>query len=77
MKSKKFTRIVALILALIMLGSVIVVAIQSFATGPKTTLLTNDSSDGNVKAIAKIIVVAAVVVILIGAVLSVVLKKRK
>lgn len=60
-KRSTFVRIVCIFLAILMLGSVVLVAIQAFAYGPEVAIAA--TGDNNNKAVVIIIAVIAVVVL--------------
>ncbi len=76
MNSKMFTRVVAIILAVIMLGSVVMVAVNSFAISPEMMSIVNTGDDNTRNTIVVVAVVAFVVLIALVIVPSI-LKKRK
>ena len=76
MKRKLFSRVVAVILAVIMIGSVFAVAFQAFAAGPGVVPIIY-TGDTNTKNTVLIVAVVAFVVILAGAIVPTILKKRK
>lgn len=76
MNRKLFSRVIAIVLAVIMIGSVFAVAFQAFAmnSGISPIIYTGDT---NTKNTVLIVAVVAFVVILAGAIVPTLLKKRK
>lgn len=75
-KTNTFSRVVAVILAVIMLGSVVFVAIQSFALSPVSAAIVNTGDTGINKWII-IGIAAAAILILAGATIFPKLKNKK
>ena len=73
---KKFIRIVALVLAILMLGSVIVVALQAIAMSPESMAMIPNTGDGNTKTIIIVVAVVAVLALLGVTVVPAIVKKK-
>lgn len=76
MNRKVFTRVVAVILAIIMAGSVLAVAFQAFAMGPVPMMIAN-TGDTDTKNTVVILAVVAFVIMVVLVVLPAILKKKK
>ena len=76
MNTKMFTRVVAIVLAVIMLGSVVMVAVNSFAIGPEIMQIVN-TGDDNTRNIIIVVAAVAFVVLVALVVVPEVIKKRK
>ena len=76
MNTKMFTRVVAIVLAVIMLGSVVMVAVNSFAIGPEIMQIVN-TGDDNTRNIIIVVAAVAFVVLVALVVVPAVIKKRK
>ena len=76
MNRSLFTRVVAIFLAILMIGSVAIVAIQALAAGPSDFATVAASGD---TARTKVIIIVAVVAVVLGAgslILPKVIKKK-
>ncbi|MDD6807403.1 MAG: hypothetical protein PUD72_03000 [Oscillospiraceae bacterium] len=76
MNTKMFTRVIAIVLAVIMLGSVVMVAVNSFAIGPEMIQIVN-TGDDNTRNIIIVVAAVAFVVLIALVVIPALLKKRK
>lgn len=76
MNRKLFVRITAIFLAVLMFGSVVMVAVQSFALGPDADVVIANTGDSNTKLIVTIVAVVAVVAIIGCVALPKLLKKK-
>ena len=76
MNRKMFSRVVALILAVIMFGSVFAVVFQAFAFGPEVAAIAN-TGDSDVKRLIIVVAVVAVVIILVLIAWPIFKKKRQ
>lgn len=76
MDRKIFTRAVALFLAVLMLGGVVMAAVQAFALSPETAVMIANTGDNNTKTIVIVVAVVAVVALGASTVLPKVLKKK-
>ena len=76
MNRKVFTRVVAVVLALLMFGSAFAVAIQAFAFSPEMMTIVN-TGEGNTMKIMIIVAVIAVVVFLAALLIPKFLKNKK
>lgn len=76
MNTKMFTRVVAIVLAVIMLCSVVMVAVNSFAIGPEIMQIVN-TGDDNTRNIIIVVAAVAFVVLVALVVVPAVIKKRK
>ena len=74
--NKKFSRIVAIILAILMFGSVFGAVIQAFAFSPEVMAIVN-TGDNNSRNMIIVIAVVAVVLILTMVVVPMITKKKK
>lgn len=76
MKRNTFVRIMCIFLAVLMLGSVVLVAIQAFAYGPDATMVVATGDNNNKHTVIIIAVIA--VIVLLGAVFApTIIKKLK
>lgn len=76
MNRSLFTRVMAIFLAVLMVGSVVIVAIQALAVGPTDFVAIAATGDTAKTKIIIIVAVVAVVLGVVGVVLPKVIKKK-